>query len=321
MERAIKTQGEGHGSAVGGHIRPASVMMRVCVLAVGLCIVLGVQASAAAASGCPNSQALGNQLEDPSVSASFTSIGGVATYSFTSPNKSPTGGVPGLIEYCVYTTPLPDSEVAIYSNPNGAWTAGSGGGFFDFQRSGGNPDNVPFDGSTQTMGMATWTSGTVPSSQTIVLHINDEAECSALYGAGTETCFVLPRKATCTGAERVFGIGHFGPRAPEGATLDDNLNTCLVGFKEELRYTWENATNHLALRRLTSATCVETAGEKKFFGTGIATVNKVNGYEISFKFTIAGGKTDFVMVVEKGGVVVYDFIDEPLTTSNEHISC
>ena len=41
------------------------------------------------------------------------------------------------------------------------------------------------------MGTATWSSS-LPTSQTIVLHVNDPAECSALYGSGTLTCFVLP---------------------------------------------------------------------------------------------------------------------------------
>src|SRR5438132_5703182 len=87
-------------------------------------------------SGCPNENALGNQLEDPNVAASYTAAGGVATYSVTSPNESPTGGIPGLIEYCVYTE-APDSTSALYANLHGAWTTGSGGGFFDFERSDG----------------------------------------------------------------------------------------------------------------------------------------------------------------------------------------
>jgi hypothetical protein len=147
-------------------------------------------------SGCPSSDRKGVYLEDPKVSASFASAGGVATYSFKSTNESPVGGIPGLIEYCVYTSSLPSSDLALYSNIDGAWTSGSGGGFFDFERSDGDPNNVPFDGTTQTIGTATWNSGTVPSAgeQTIVLHINDPAECSALYGGSPLTCFVLPGK-------------------------------------------------------------------------------------------------------------------------------
>jgi hypothetical protein len=42
------------------------------------------------------------------------------------------------------------------------------------------------------MGTATW-SGSAPTSQTILLHINDADECHNLYGVGTsDTCFVFP---------------------------------------------------------------------------------------------------------------------------------
>jgi len=64
-----------------------------------------------------------------------------------------------------------------------------------------------------------------------------------------------------------------------------------------------------------------TGTEKKFTGRGTAAVNKVTGYEISFSFTIKGGKTYFVMILEKGGVVLHEFIDEPMTTGKEVINC
>lgn len=280
---------------------------------------LGVsQSGSFSDSGCPSSSSLKSHKNvDSSLSASYTTSGGIATYSFKSSNESPTGGVPGLIEYCVYTSPLPDSKAALYSD----WTTDEGGGFFDFERTGGNPDNVPFDGTTQTIGTATWNSGKVAAPQTILLHINDTAECTSLEGKTTETCFVRPGNSVCTGTETVVGVGHYGPRAPAGENLDNNLNTCLVGYKEELVYTWENAEKHLALRHLNSASCVKTATEQKFTGQGTAAVNKEQGYEISFTFTIKGGKTYFVMVLEKGGVVVHQFIDEPLTVSHEVISC
>jgi hypothetical protein len=95
----------------------------------------------------------------------------------------------------VYTSPLPTSKSASYKNLHGAWASGSGSGFFDFERSDGNPDNLPFDGTTQTLGKASWESGTVPATQTILLHINDSVMCTALEGKATETCFVRPAKA------------------------------------------------------------------------------------------------------------------------------
>src|SRR5437879_2034913 len=64
-------------------------------------------------SGCPNSKSLeSHKNEDPTVKASYTTGGGEATYSLTSTNESPVNGVPGLIEYCVYTSPLPTSKSA-----------------------------------------------------------------------------------------------------------------------------------------------------------------------------------------------------------------
>jgi hypothetical protein len=142
--------------------------------------------------GCPSDSALGNQKEDPNVAASYMTSGGTAKYSVTTPNESSVGGIPGLIEYCVYTSPLPGSSAVEYTtNIDGAWKTEGGKGFFAFARSDGNPDNVPFDGNTQAIGNATWTGG-IPTEQTIVLHINDTAECSALYGGTVETCFVTP---------------------------------------------------------------------------------------------------------------------------------
>jgi hypothetical protein len=135
---------------------------------------------------CPASNAIGNFPTDPNVTAAFTTSGGTATYSVTTPNE--TGG--GLLDYCSYPTgggSLPDTAQA--SIPN--WTAGidSSKGFVAFGRNTGN-DNLPFDGTTQTVGTATWNSNTVPA-QTILLHINDPNECTAL-GQNPPTCFVYP---------------------------------------------------------------------------------------------------------------------------------
>jgi hypothetical protein len=143
-------------------------------------------------SACPAS--VGSRPTDPNVSASFTASGGTATYSITTPNESPSGGIPGLIEYCVYPSggSLPASESATYVSPDGAWTAGTetAKGLLDFSRPGGDRSNLPFDGSSQQVGTATW-SGSAPASQTILLHINDPNECAAL-GLGNTTCFVFP---------------------------------------------------------------------------------------------------------------------------------
>jgi hypothetical protein len=150
--------------------------------------------------GCPSGNSLGSHTNsDPKLGASYTTSGDEASYSISTTNENPVGGIPGLIEYCVYTEPLPGSNVATYSNLDGAWTPlksehTSTNGHFDFGRSGGNPDNLPFDGSEHEIGTASW-SGSVPTEQTILLHINDQAECTAVEGTPTETCFVRPGKA------------------------------------------------------------------------------------------------------------------------------
>jgi hypothetical protein len=252
-------------------------------------------------SGCPNSSALGNQKEDPNVRASYTAAGGTAQYSVTTPNESPVEGVPGLIEYCIYTEPQPNSAVARYSNSNGAWANGSGGGYFDFERSGGDKDNLPFDGTTQVVGEATWSSGEVPASQTIVLHINDAAECTALYGGATETCFVTPGKAPpkCT---RIKGVGHAGPTGPEGLNENDNLDTCLTGT-ETFEATFPNG-DHWHLSHLNSATYEPISGGYVFSGQGTGKLNKVSGYSATFSWEVIGKQIYFSLTIEKEGKIV-----------------
>jgi hypothetical protein len=176
-----------------------------CCLAITLIAftIASVPASAQAG-GCPNVKAIGNFLpSNDGLAASFTlsdpgSVGfnTLATYTFTSNDETPTDGVPGLIEYCVYPSQPPgnpDSAVASFD----AWNAvfGSIQGFFAFKRPDGNPTNVPFDGTTQTMGTATWAAG-APTAQTILLHINDADECDQLYGGNPGTCFVFPGGGT-----------------------------------------------------------------------------------------------------------------------------
>jgi hypothetical protein len=122
------------------------------------------------------------------------------TYKFESfINEHPVGGVPGLIKYCVFPTPTTATTTKITPlahGDNGAlWTFSNkkGSGNFSFTRPGGNASNIGLDGTDEVMGTATWAS--LPTGQTIVLHINDEAECHELYGPETSvTCFVLPGK-------------------------------------------------------------------------------------------------------------------------------
>src|SRR5256885_1326489 len=116
-------------------------LIAACLLALGL-LAPGAATAAVGTGqsngGCPSSSALESHTnEDPALQASYTISGKEATYSITTTNESPSEGAPGLIEYCVYTSPLPESTEASYSNSHGAWTSGSGSGFFDFKRSRG----------------------------------------------------------------------------------------------------------------------------------------------------------------------------------------
>ncbi len=160
-----------------------------------LVAIAGAAAPAAAASGsgCPTSKT--GLATSSIVAAGVTTAGDTSTYTFSSLNENPSGGVPGLIKYCVYTTPQPNSSVAQAHGDNSApWVVGTSKTNFAFVRPGGNPSNIGLDGQSDTMGTATWT-GTAPSAsqQSFVLHINDAKECASLYGAGTSaTCFVTP---------------------------------------------------------------------------------------------------------------------------------
>jgi hypothetical protein len=125
------------------------------------------------------------------VGAHSTTSSSTATYYFDSlVNTSPSGGVPGLIEYCVIYSGSDPTNVTSLT----AFGANTGSGEFSFSRPDGNPSNIPLDGTTTQMGTATW-SGSVPS-PTFLLHINDSAECEKLYHGTDQTCWVLPGSST-----------------------------------------------------------------------------------------------------------------------------
>jgi hypothetical protein len=164
-------------------------------------------AAAATSNGCPATKTLAGLPTASNVAANFTNSGSTSTYTFSSANETSTSlGVPGLIKYCVYPTPsaLPSSHTVAAVGANGApWVYSKGSNNFAFVRPGGDKTNIPLDGKTITMGTATW--GTVPTSQTIILHINDPAVCQRLFPSSTTgTCFVKP--------------GTLGPRCDTGDT-------------------------------------------------------------------------------------------------------
>jgi hypothetical protein len=167
------------------------------VLSVSLLATIGTNPALAArpssgkGASCPKSKAIENFPEAENVGASFANSGTTTTYTFDSFLDEDTDGdgVPGLIEYCVYPTP-PQSPTTIDPQAVGAsgadWVSRSGlADRFSFVRPDGNKSNIPLDGTSTTMGTATWT--TVPEDQAILLHINDPAVCGA-----SGTCFVRP---------------------------------------------------------------------------------------------------------------------------------
>jgi hypothetical protein len=163
------------------------------------------------AHGCQNQT---NRPTSNLVEAGVISSGKTSTYTFKSVNAGGAKGVPGLIEYCVFPgegNTLPETVTVDETPGTGAQgfdlsffedPACEGEGCFSFHREkgSGNEGNIPFDGSERTMGTATWeTSAPAAEEQLITLHINDKAECKALYGEEgepgselIETCWVVP---------------------------------------------------------------------------------------------------------------------------------
>lgn len=225
-----------------------------------------------APANCPSINAIGNFLTSSLVGASFTSDGTTVTYVFDSwVDTSPTGGVPGLIEYCVYPSQPPGNPTSATSATAFVTDFGAIQGFFGFVRSGGDPTNIPLDGTNPiTMGTATWPLGTAPVTQTIVLHINDEAECSALYGAGTSSCFVLPTREhppppTCN-----------GDPACKQVTIDEAITTTPLtvpgGVLLHIHYLYviinqpTNTFNMIFNPPAASTKDINTGGGKDYFG-------------------------------------------------------
>lgn len=199
-------------------LRQSKFILALLITFIVFSIAFSIPASAKSFNGgCPSVKAIGSFLpSNDGLQASFTidSTGTIATYIFTSNDETgeagATTGVPGLVEFCVYPSVppgLPDSEAAIVSGANGdSWGAGAGNsaeGVFFFKRPNGDPSNVALDGTTQTIGTATWCRPSssicaigAPTTQTILLHINDADECQAIYGGTDTSCFVFPGGTT-----------------------------------------------------------------------------------------------------------------------------
>ena len=165
-------------------------------------VASGVVAGAVSlgAAACPAANAYGNFALSDIVGASSAEVDGTTTFYFSSADRSPiVSGVPGLIEYCVYPTTggMPtDIEALALGFDGSPWTetAKPKQGYFSFKRPNGNPTNVPLAGQVSyPIGQASWL-----GSAGLLLHINDAAECTLLYGGNPGTCWVKPTPELCT---------------------------------------------------------------------------------------------------------------------------
>lgn len=105
----------------------------------------------------------------------------------------------------------------------------------------------------------------------------------------------------------VAGVGHLGPRGPEGLTEANRLD--VSGSPH--RFTIASPGLRVHLQALTSAACV---GWDEFRGTGPAKVNGAQGYVASFTVTVeeAGGGVFLTLSVEKEGKTVLSLDHERL---------
>jgi hypothetical protein len=249
-----------------------SVTSSAALLA-GLLVVGGAgSAFADIGSGCNQGQ-LPNFGDDANLTATASDDGsGTVTYGLETVNEDPSGGVPGLIEYCVFGTPVPDSSTTDASIAAFGWSDPAQLNVFSWQRPNGDPTNLPFDGSTYTMGTATWNSGTVPA-QTILLHINDPVVCGESL-----TCYVHPAGGPCD-----VGCG-----GGAGAPLDISKDATAAST---VTYTWD-------VHKSADKTRVEQIGgtasftytvhvthdagtEGHYAVTGTITVENTNAFEVA----------------------------------------
>jgi hypothetical protein len=173
-----------------GILRRAAALLSIPALATlaltSVSLVMAGPASADTSNDCPATQSAVVGI-DNNVTASSSTSGDTVTYTFGSVNAHGNGGQPGLIEYCVYASPLASSQTTASDLPLGWAPSGDGSHYFGWQRPNGDPTNIPFDGNTYTMGTATWSGP--PPTQTIVLHVYDPSVCAV---NSSNTCYVYP---------------------------------------------------------------------------------------------------------------------------------
>jgi hypothetical protein len=133
---------------------------------------------------CPGDLSAATSIS-PSLLA-FTESGTTTrTYGLVTSNQNPSGGVPGVRELCVYHNGTTSSVAASYDSWIAEEPAG-GATRIEFHHAPplAESNNIPLDGSTVTVGHATYSAQ--PSSETIVAHISWASQCPV-----GNTCFKI----------------------------------------------------------------------------------------------------------------------------------
>ncbi len=168
-----------------------------------------------------------------------------------------------------------------------------------FTVTGANPQTGT--GTTNEKGEATFTyKGEKAGTDTIVASFVDKTGKTDQSNRATKIWMEI-HKEECTKAQ---GVGHAGPKGPEGLNEDNNLNTALIG-KEQLETTLPHKEAHFRLTHLNTASCVAIAGGHEFSGQGKAALDGAKGYEESFSISVTEGKIYLSVVFEKEGTVLY----------------
>jgi hypothetical protein len=185
-------------------IKRVSGLLAVALVAATMAVLLPASQAVADLNGGCN-QGSNTPQTSTRVGATETVNGNDVTYTFESFVTEGSGGIPGLIDYCVYSDTQPNNVTTVAVGLNGdAWVDPFPP--FSWGRPDGDPSNIAYDGQSHEMGTATWDSGPPTGFDDILLHVNDPAECSAFYGEGTLTCFVLPGSPGGHGEGAALGI-------------------------------------------------------------------------------------------------------------------
>lgn len=106
-------------------------------------------------------------------------------YAKSSTNKNPSNGIPGFREVCVYSSTGASSANSLWS----PWTVKKTSPHVEFRggESGGDPENIPFDGNIHAVGTIQWSAAS-QNIQTLV-HVKSAELCP---NDPDNSCFLRP---------------------------------------------------------------------------------------------------------------------------------